>query len=262
MKRQNIRKGILLVSFMLFPATFYYLSPVLIIQGASEGVINGSFILFTLLFLSSFIFGRGFCGWVCPAGGVQECILQAANKRAKGKWRDLIKYFIWIPWIAIIAAFTISSGGYRFIDPFYQTELGLSISNVYALIIYLFVLMLIAISSFTAGRRALCHYFCWMAPFMIIGTKLRSLFKYPYLHLEAETVKCTGCKSCTKKCPMSLEVDTMVARGDMSNTECILCGECTNACPRGVIKYSYRHIASFSHPRGLLPKALEKAREK
>lgn len=243
MKKQNIRRGILLLSFMLFPATFYYLSPVLILQGASEGIINGSFIAFTLLFLSSFLFGRSFCGWVCPAGGLQECFLQVANKRAKGKWRDFIKYFIWVPWIAIIFAVAISSGGYRKIEPLYQTEFGLSITSVYALIIYLLVLMVIAIPCLTSGKRAFCHYFCWMAPFMIIGTKLRNLFKYSYLHLEVDAQKCTSCKSCTKKCPMSLEVDKMVMKGDMRNAECILCGECIDACPKGVIKYSYKHTA-------------------
>jgi polyferredoxin len=66
-KRQKIRKGIILFSFFLFPAIFYYLSPVLIIQASSKGIINGSFVVFTLLFFSSLLLGRGYCGWLCPA---------------------------------------------------------------------------------------------------------------------------------------------------------------------------------------------------
>jgi ferredoxin-type protein NapH len=46
MIRQTLRKGIILVSFLLFPITQYYFSPVLILAGASEGIINGSFIDF------------------------------------------------------------------------------------------------------------------------------------------------------------------------------------------------------------------------
>jgi len=38
--RQKLRKGIILFSFFLFPATFYYLSPVLIIQATTQGIIN------------------------------------------------------------------------------------------------------------------------------------------------------------------------------------------------------------------------------
>jgi hypothetical protein len=63
--RQRIRKGIILVTFLLLPAIFYYFSPYLIIMGASEGIISGSFIVFAVLFLSSLFLGRGFCGWFC-----------------------------------------------------------------------------------------------------------------------------------------------------------------------------------------------------
>ena len=43
--------GIILFPFFLFPATFYYLSPVLIVQAASQGIVNGSFMVFGLLFV-------------------------------------------------------------------------------------------------------------------------------------------------------------------------------------------------------------------
>jgi polyferredoxin len=68
--RQCIRRALILISFLLFPITLNYFSPYLIIDGASQGIINGSFVLFGLLFLSSLVLGRGWCGWVCPAGGL------------------------------------------------------------------------------------------------------------------------------------------------------------------------------------------------
>lgn len=43
--RQRVRKTLLLISFLLFPITIWYFSPYLIIQAASEHIINGSFIL-------------------------------------------------------------------------------------------------------------------------------------------------------------------------------------------------------------------------
>jgi hypothetical protein len=52
-KRQKIRKGIILFSFLLFLAIFCYLSPVLIIQASSKGIINGSFIVCILMFMAS-----------------------------------------------------------------------------------------------------------------------------------------------------------------------------------------------------------------
>lgn len=96
----------------------------------------------------------------------------------------------------------------------------------------------VVVLSLIAGKLSFCHYVCWMAPFMILGTKIKELLKYPSLHLEADNDKCIGCKMCNKKCPMSLDVETMVNEDSMSNSECILCGECIDACSKLVIKYS------------------------
>jgi hypothetical protein len=47
-RRQRLRKGIILVSFLLFPLAIYYLSPVLIIMAPSAGIVNGSIVVFDL----------------------------------------------------------------------------------------------------------------------------------------------------------------------------------------------------------------------
>ncbi len=44
MKRQRLRKALILISFLFFPVTLYYFSPVLIIQGVAEGIVAGSFL--------------------------------------------------------------------------------------------------------------------------------------------------------------------------------------------------------------------------
>jgi polyferredoxin len=81
----------ILFSFFLFPATFYYLSPVLIIEASAKGIINGSFILFFLMFISSVSFGRFFCGWICPGAGCQEAIFLARSKKVtKGYFLNII----------------------------------------------------------------------------------------------------------------------------------------------------------------------------
>lgn len=51
MKRQKFRRALLLISFLLFPVTIWYFSPYLIIQAASEHIMNGSFIVFCTMFL-------------------------------------------------------------------------------------------------------------------------------------------------------------------------------------------------------------------
>jgi polyferredoxin len=236
-KRQKIRTGILLVSFFLFPAFFYFFSPYLIIEGTLNGVITGSFLMFALQFLSALILGRGFCGWVCPAGGAQEALIPVrSNKVTKG---NFIKWLIWTPWVAMIILLAIKNGGYREINPFYQMKYGLSINSVYALITYLMVLMLIVLPALFVGRRSFCHHLCWMAPFMIIGRKIRNVFGWRSLRLEAMTDRCTHCHTCTENCPMSLPVEQMVESNNMENTECILCGSCIDGCKSKAIKYRF-----------------------
>lgn len=235
--RQNIRRGILLFSFFLFPATYYYFSPYLIVDATTKGIINGSFILFSLMFLSSLILGRAFCGWVCPAGGCQEAIFLARTRKVKRG--DVIKWIIWIPWIGAIVILAIKNKGYKEVDFFYQTTSGLSIANVYALIVYLVVLLLIVAPALIVGKRSFCHHLCWMAPFMIVGRKIANAFKWSSLRLEAKPEVCIQCRRCTENCPMSLPVETMVEQKQMERAECILCGSCVDGCQRGAIRYIF-----------------------
>jgi ferredoxin-type protein NapH len=236
-KRQKIRNGIILFMFFLFPALFYYLSPYLIIDATSKGIVNGSFIIFILLLVSSLLLGRAYCGWVCPAAGCQEALLKVREKCVtKG---NIFKWVIWVPWIALIVITAIRSHGYKEIDFFYQTQYGLSITEVGGLITYLFVLMLIVLPALIFGRRSFCHHLCWMAPFMIIGGKIRNLFRWPSLRLRALQDRCIHCHSCTQNCPMSLPVEHMVEQNRMENTECVLCGTCIDVCQGHAITYRF-----------------------
>lgn len=98
---------------------------------------------------------------------------------------------------------------------------------------------LAVIMSFAGGKRALCHYVCCMAPFMIIETKISNLLKLPSLKLSVDKDKCINCGLRNKNCAMSLNVKEMVQKSSMENSECILCGGCVYNCPKGVIKYSF-----------------------
>jgi polyferredoxin len=238
-KRQKIRKGIILSAFFIFPAIFYYLSPVLIIQASSEGIINGSFIIFALLFFSSLFVGRAYCAWVCPGAGCQESMFMARDQKIKKG--NFIKWIIWIPWIALIIYQAVKAGGYKHIDFFYQTTHGLSIGSINALITYFIVLIvLIVLPAFLVGRRSFCHHLCWMAPFMIIGRKIRNIFQWSSLQLVPNHEACKHCHTCTNNCPMSLPVEEMVSQNQMENAECILCGTCADGCSQSAIALRYK----------------------
>lgn len=240
MKRQNIRKLLLISSMLLFPITIYYLSPDLIIQGAVEGIINGSFVVFLTMLIGSVFLGRLFCGYVCPAGGMQECAMLVNNKNPKQGWKNNIKYVIWLLWIiSVIACFVFKKQELR-LDFFYETDHGISISDIYGYIIYYGVVALIFIPSVVFGKRIFCHYFCWMAPFMVIGSKLGNLFHVKRLRLDANKDACTNCHLCDKNCPMGLNVAEKVKIGTMDDNECILCGACVDNCPKKAIAYKVK----------------------
>lgn len=240
MKRQRIRKLLLLISFLLFPVTLFYFSPYLIIMGGLEGIITGSFIMFAALFLISLFFGRAFCGWLCPAGGLQECCMLAVDKKVNGRKVNLIKYIIWIPWLAGIALAFITAGGVHSVNFFYMTFHGISAASLPGLITYFGIIILITLLALLLGRRGMCHSICWMAPFMVIGTKLSTALHIPSLHLKSNSSNCVNCNLCTRNCPMSLEVSSMAKANTMSHSECILCGECADSCPKKVIKLTFK----------------------
>jgi polyferredoxin len=225
--------------FVLFPVIYYYFSPYLIIMGASEGIITGSLLVFATLFASSLFVGRVFCGWICPAGATQELCAIVRKKGFKNGKKNLIKYAIWTPWIAIIALMFFQAGGVKAVDPLYQTYYGISVSNIYSAVIFIAIAGLIAGIALVTGKRASCHIICWMAPFMIIGRKIRNTVNWPSLQLVADKEKCVNCLVCKQECPMSLAVESMVQQNSMENSECILCGSCVNSCPKQVIKYSF-----------------------
>ncbi|MGD9029846.1 MAG: 4Fe-4S binding protein [Anaerolineae bacterium] len=239
--RQRIRKALLFLSLLLFPITLYYFSPAMILQGAAEGIITGSFIAFGLMFLSALFLGRLWCGWACPAGALQEFGSPINNRPVRRKRLDWIKWVIWAPWIGLIAVMAIQAGGFRSVDPFFQIEGGLTLLQqdppwfiVYYIIIALFLGLAVIF-----GRRAGCHTVCWMAPFMILGRKIRNLFSWPSLRLKPDEDACIDCGRCTRECPMSLDVNGMVHAATMENDECILCGSCVDVCPKDVIHYSF-----------------------
>lgn len=62
------------MAFLLFPVVINYLSPYIIIDGAAAGIVNGSFLVFIGLFVSSLFVGAG-CG-------VAGCAQPLACKRS------------------------------------------------------------------------------------------------------------------------------------------------------------------------------------
>ncbi len=236
--RQTLRRSLIFIPFLLFPVILNYFSPYLIIDGAFQGVVSGSALTFGGLFIASLLFGRAFCGWACPAAGLQEAALFLRDRKVsqKGNW---IKWAIWGVWVGVILLAFVTAGGIRQVNPLHRMDSFVSVTDPVNYIVYYFVVGLIFVLSLAVGSRAFCHSVCWMAPFMILGRKLRNLVGWPSLRLVAEPERCGDCKSCVRTCPMSLDVNGMVQASKMEHSECILCGNCVDGCSKDAIRYSF-----------------------
>jgi len=236
--RQSIRKGLLAAMLVLFQYRLFHLffSPVLLVVAASQGIVNGSLLIYALLFLSSLYFGRAWCGWLCPCAAINEACSVVVHKRCSGGSADKIKYVVFALWVGLIGFMAIRAGGFHAVDPLYGVDRRSLLQDILLLVGAVAIIVPLA---FFFGRFGNCHYLCWEAPIMIIGTKIKDKARWPSLHLTVNPEACKDCGKCDRHCPMSLPVTAMVKRGSLQNAECILCGNCVDHCQAGVIRYSF-----------------------
>jgi ferredoxin-type protein NapH len=238
--RQKIRKWLLVLSFVLLPVTLVYISPIIILMGAAEGVATGSMLLFIANFILSLVVARLWCGWLCPMGAWQEICSPVMKHTVQAGWRNSVKYGVTVLWLGLLAYLFIGAGGIRAVDPFYITDHGLSITSLAPLMVVIVIFLIIFAIGYFMGRRGFCHVFCPVAALMITGRKIRNLVGWPALQLGADASRCIDCMKCSKECPMGLDVNGMVRKGELENPDCILCASCADACPQGAITYGVK----------------------
>ena len=229
--RQRARKGILVFSALMFPLTFFFLSPFVIVLSAANGILNGSAMVFGLLLLLSIFCSRVFCGWLCPGGALQDYISGANSRSWNSRGKNLSKYIIWVVWFSFIVFLWIQN------RPLEGNFLYLVDIDKQYIIIYAIVMTIIYLFTLLTGKRGMCHSLCWMAPFMVIGEKLADLLHIPRFRLKADPKTCVSCGKCSRGCPMGLNVAKMVQSGKMDSTECISCLECVDGCPKKAISF-------------------------
>lgn len=214
------------------------MSPDLLLFGASEKVVAGDILFFGLLFILSFIIGRLFCGWLCPAGALQDYCFDINKKPAQNRF-NWIKMFLFIPWIIFFVFLVIYAGGFKQVDFFYKRAFGISIIGATEWTMYFMTVAIVFIMAILTGKRGFCHYICWVSPFMIIGANIRDILKIPSLRLISKPGLCNSCGLCSRVCPMSLPLVEMIKNGGIDHSECTLCATCVDSCPKDAIKFVF-----------------------
>lgn len=241
----NKRRLLLFMMLLLLPVTLNFFSPYIIIDGLVNKLLAGAFIVWFLMFLSSFFVGRAFCAYVCPYGGLQMAVDLAIQKPLKQvPWMRAMRIVLGILWVSIIILLVGMNVKDLKINFAYLTESFVSVDNMQKLIGYYVIVFALLLLPLFMGKRATCHYLCPMSILNVAGTIAKNKLNFPSLRLTATSSGCVGCQQCNKACPMSINVTDGVKRYKLDNIDCILCGECCKVCKNGVLK---RTIASKVH---------------
>jgi len=81
--------------------------------------------------------------------------------------------------------------------------------------------------------------------------------------LYPELMKCMGCNTCTKSCPMDIDVMSYVAaalKGDIAKAaelsfSCVMCGLCTARCPAELAQYNIGILSRRLYGKYVAPKS-------
>ena len=212
---------------------------------------KGIVMLFLLPLVFALLFGRVFCGGVCPMGAIQHLLMTKRSLRAHpldpilrfGRWAMLL--------IVIVAAGWFSACALCKVDPFlpiFQFG-GVALNNAANAITgqptvamgdYADATLWALPISFLLLCVVIARPFCrWLCPYSIL---LGLLSKVSFLHRRIETSACVNCKLCTKVCPTAA-IKTLPAEGEGENEtqcidqfNCVSCGKCSDVCPTDAVK--------------------------
>lgn len=171
-----------------------------------------------LMLLLSLVFGRIFCGHLCPAGAIQELASLVPLPKFGQNLKQIsggVRAVVFV--VVLAAAFGWSIG---IIDYFgLQEFFSLDVTSVF---FYVFLgLLLLSMVVYRPFCRFICPY-----GLLLSLTAAVSAFKF------RRTEKCIQCGCCERVCPVN------EAKVGDRKSECYMCGRCVEVCPvEGALVY-------------------------
>jgi polyferredoxin/ferredoxin len=215
---------------------------VLIIAGIAYRTIITSTLLSLSVVIITFLFGRFFCGFICPLGTTIDIFDVLIRKRLEtGHKLKNGKYYIFV---FLVAAAALGVSFLHFFDPIVIFERSLTFV-FYPVAVYLagiftlapaafytesliaLIMLLAILASNLLHQRFWCRNLCPLGGLLALLSKF-SIFKFAFLE------GCTQCSICEKVCP-TRAISYDAARIDSG--ECINCLRCQYECPQGTIRY-------------------------
>jgi len=179
--------------------------------------------IFTVLFfvlplLCALVFGRVFCGTVCPFGVIQDLLARKTVQipRIIDRILGIGKYVV----LGIVIYYAVRAVGLPLCkyDPFIAILRRSGSSQQWMLACGILVL-----SVFVA--RPFCR---WICPYAVL---LHWLSKIAVFRRYINTDTCISCGKCQKVCP-----NNSIAVPGINNGSCLACNRCTAVCPVDAVK--------------------------
>ncbi len=194
----------------------------------------------TLLVLGA-LFGRLFCGWVCPFGFLQDLLYRIPGpKIALPRWTNAIKYAALILLVFLLPFLLGESTWFSFcrICPASAIQVSLphligggslTLDTAAKLAIFAFLLALMI-----AGSRSFCRLLC------PIGAILAPFNKFSFWRVRPPKAPCTACSACNRACPTDDHPAARIERNvsPSRSLDCVVCHQCPSACPSNKRKTS------------------------
>ena len=176
----------------------------------------------------AFVFGRVFCGWMCPQNAISELVDYVSGKlkmkrlanpalSSTPRYVILVVLIILAPLLGFPVANLISSPGIisvQITKYFYEGVVGFELS----------LIGLIVISEMFIVRRLWCNYICPVGGLLGIFRSGRTM---KVVYAEDAAHVCGKCYACADACRLGLD-----PMGEKIYPLCHNCGDCVAACEK------------------------------